>query len=466
MTFWDSDLGIFIIIVAQCLAVTVSILVSLAFLLYMDRKVWAAVQLRRGPNVVGPWGLLQSFADFLKFVLKEVVIPAGADKVVFLLAPLLTFIFAAIAWVAVPFADGWVIADLNVGVLYIFAISSLGVYGVIMGGWASNSKYPFLGGLRSAAQMVSYEVSIGLIIVGVLISTGSLNLSEIVRAQDGNYGFLSWYWLPHLPMMVIFFVSALAETNRPPFDLPEAESELVAGYQVEYSSTPYLLFMIGEYMNIVLMCAMTTILFFGGWLSPIPGLPDGVFWFALKVVFFFFMFAMAKAIVPRYRYDQLMRLGWKVFLPMSLAWVVIAAMLAKIDVVGYARYASAATTITVATCTELEQGFVARLKDDPSNPIATMPQFQGQDFNQVAGDPDRLRQFVIFGYGISAMGLEVGATASSGQMFLALDPIVECYGDIADDFGSETKSAYDETMDRVTPKQRQILLQRAQEMTQ
>ncbi|MEM7210975.1 MAG: NADH-quinone oxidoreductase subunit NuoH [Pseudomonadota bacterium] len=340
MSFWDSDLGIFVIIVVQCLAVTVAVLVSLAFLLYMDRKVWAAVQLRRGPNVVGPFGLLQSFADFLKFVLKEIVIPAGADKIVFLLAPMMAFIFAAISWVVVPFAEGWVIADLNVGVLYIFAISSLGVYGVIMGGWASNSKYPFLGGLRSAAQMVSYEVSIGLIIVGVLISTGSLNLTAIVQAQDGRYGILSWYWLPHLPMMIIFFVSALAETNRPPFDLPEAESELVAGYQVEYSSTPYLLFMIGEYMNIVLMCAMTTILFFGGWLSPIPGLPDGVLWFVLKVVFFFFMFAMAKAIVPRYRYDQLMRLGWKVFLPMSLGWVVIAAFLVRFDVVGYARHAT------------------------------------------------------------------------------------------------------------------------------
>jgi NADH-quinone oxidoreductase subunit H len=305
----------------------------------MDRKVWAAVQLRRGPNVVGPWGLLQSFADFIKFVLKEIVIPAGADKVVFLLAPLLSFVLAAIAWVVVPFADGWVISDLNIGILYIFAISSLGVYGIIMGGWASNSKYPFLGALRSAAQMVSYEVSIGLIIVGVLISTGSLNLSEIVRAQDGRFGFLSWYWLPHFPMMVIFFISALAETNRPPFDLPEAESELVAGYQVEYSSTPYLLFMIGEYMNIVLMCALTTILFFGGWLSPIPGLPDGVLWFSLKVVFFFFLIAMVKAIVPRYRYDQLMRLGWKVFLPMSLGWVVIAAILARLEVVGYARWA-------------------------------------------------------------------------------------------------------------------------------
>jgi len=239
----------------------------------------------------------------------------------------------------IPFADGWVISDLNVGVLYIFAISSLGVYGIIMGGWASNSKYPFLGGLRSAAQMVSYEVSIGLIIVGVLISTGSLNLSAIVRAQDGAYGLFSWYWLPHLPMVVLFFVSALAETNRPPFDLPEAESELVAGYQVEYSSTPYLLFMIGEYMNIVLMCALISILFFGGWLSPIPGLPDGALWMIGKMVFFFFLFAMVKAIVPRYRYDQLMRLGWKVFLPLSLGWVVVAAILARLEVVGYARFA-------------------------------------------------------------------------------------------------------------------------------
>jgi NADH-quinone oxidoreductase subunit H len=336
--FLDTNLGIFLLILAQCLVVMVAILVSLAFLLYMDRKVWAAVQMRRGPNVVGPFGLLQSFADFIKFVLKEIVIPAGADKVVFLLAPLLTFVLAAISWTVIPFADGWVISDLNVGVLYIFAISSLGVYGIIMGGWASNSKYPFLGALRSAAQMVSYEVSIGLIIVGVLISTGSLNLSDIVRAQDGRFGFLSWYWLPHFPMMVIFFISALAETNRPPFDLPEAESELVAGYQVEYSSTPYLLFMIGEYMNIVLMCALTAILFFGGWLSPIPGLPDGVLWFVAKIVFFFFIFAMVKAIVPRYRYDQLMRLGWKVFLPMSLGWVVIVAILARYDVVGYARY--------------------------------------------------------------------------------------------------------------------------------
>jgi NADH-quinone oxidoreductase subunit H len=340
MSFWDGNLGQFTIILAQCLAVTVSLLLSLAFLLYMDRKVWAAVQLRRGPNVVGPFGLLQSFADFLKFVVKEVVIPAGADKAVFLLAPMISFVLATIAWVVMPFADGWVVSDLNVGILYIFAISSLGVYGVIMGGWASNSKYPFLGGLRSAAQMVSYEVSIGLIIIGVLVSTGSLNLSDIVRAQDGRFGLFSWYWLPHFPMMVIFFVSALAETNRPPFDLPEAESELVAGYQVEYSSTPYLLFMIGEYMAIVMMCALMTTLFFGGWLSPIPGLPDGVAWFALKVVGLFFMFAMVKAIVPRYRYDQLMRLGWKVFLPMSLGWVVISATLAQLDVPGYARWAT------------------------------------------------------------------------------------------------------------------------------
>jgi NADH-quinone oxidoreductase subunit H len=339
MNFWDGNLGQFTIILAQCLAVTVALLISLAFLLYMDRKVWAAVQLRKGPNVVGPFGLLQSFADFLKFVVKEVVIPAGADKTVYFLAPLISFTLATIAWVVMPFADGWVVSDLNVGILYIFAISSLGVYGVIMGGWASNSKYPFLGGLRSAAQMVSYEVSIGLIIIGVLLSAGSLNLSEIVRAQDGRFGALSWFWLPHLPMVVLFFVSALAETNRPPFDLPEAESELVAGYQVEYSSTPYLLFMIGEYMAIVMMCALITTLFFGGWLSPIPGLPDGVLWFVLKVVFWFFMFSMAKAIVPRYRYDQLMRLGWKVFLPMSLGWVVIVATFAQLGVPGYARWA-------------------------------------------------------------------------------------------------------------------------------
>ncbi len=318
---WQDWLLEGVIIVAQCLAVTIGVLVSLAFLLYADRKIWAAVQLRRGPNVVGPFGLLQSFADFLKFMVKEVVVPAGADRVVFLLAPLATFILAMVAWAVIPFAEGWVISDLNVGILYLFAISSLGVYGVIMGGWASNSKYPFLGGLRSAAQMISYEVSIGFIIVAVLLTAGSLRISDIVIAQDRWGGFWGWYWLPHLPMMVLFFVSALAETNRPPFDLPEAESELVAGYQVEYGSTPYLLFMVGEYANIVLMCAMTSILFFGGWLAPFEGLPDGVFWLVLKIVVVFFLFAMVKAVVPRYRYDQLMRLGWKVFLPFSLFWV-------------------------------------------------------------------------------------------------------------------------------------------------
>ncbi|MXU65606.1 NADH-quinone oxidoreductase subunit NuoH [Oceanomicrobium pacificus] len=329
MEYFDSGFGLFLLILGQCLLVTVCVLVALAFLMYADRKVWAAVQMRRGPNVVGPWGLLQSFADFLKYIVKEVVVPAGADKTIFFIAPMITFVLAVIAWAVIPFNEGWVIANLNIGILYIFAISSLEVYGVIMGGWASNSKYPFLGSLRSAAQMISYEVSIGFIIVGVLISTGSLNLSAIVMAQDGGYGIFSWYWLPHLPMVVLFFVSALAETNRPPFDLPEAEAELVAGYQVEYSSTPFLLFMIGELMAVVLMCALITILFFGGWLSPIPGLPDGVLWMVLKMLFFFFLFAMVKAIVPRYRYDQLMRLGWKVFLPMSLAWVVIVGIFAQ-----------------------------------------------------------------------------------------------------------------------------------------
>ncbi|MCI4665090.1 MAG: NADH-quinone oxidoreductase subunit NuoH [Neomegalonema sp.] len=334
-------------ILLQCLILTVGILVSLAFLLYADRKIWAAVQLRKGPNVVGPFGLLQSFADFFKFVLKEVVIPSGADRVVFLLAPLMTFILAFAAWAVIPVADRWVISDINVGILYLFAISSLGVYGVIMGGWASNSKYPFLGGLRSAAQMVSYEVSIGFILVAVLMTVGSLNLSDIVLAQGPDpksgayYGVFSWYWLPHFPMLILFFISALAETNRPPFDLPEAESELVAGYQVEYSSTPYLLFMIGEYANIVLMCAMTTILFFGGWLSPVPGLPDGVLWMVFKIVFLFFIFAFVKAIVPRYRYDQLMRLGWKVILPLSLGWVVATALVMKLFDVAPYTYAKA-----------------------------------------------------------------------------------------------------------------------------
>lgn len=342
MIDFDSPLITALLILLQCVAILGFVMISLLFLVYGDRKIWGAVQLRRGPNVVGPWGLFQSVADALKYILKEVVVPAGADRFVFFLAPLLSFVLAVIAWAVVPFSDGWVLADLNVGILYIFAIGSLEVYGVIMGGWASNSKYPFLGSLRSAAQMISYEVSIGFIIVGVIISTGSLNLSDIVRAQDGDYGFFSWYWLPHLPMVVLFFVSALAETNRPPFDLPEAESELVAGYQVEYSATPFLLFMAGEYIAIFLMCALTSLLFFGGWLSPIPGLPDGVLWMIGKMLFFFFLFALVKAVVPRYRYDQLMRLGWKVFLPFSLAWVVIVAFLARADVPGYARYISEA----------------------------------------------------------------------------------------------------------------------------
>ncbi len=339
--FFTTPLGILLIIVAQCLAVVAFVMISLLFLVYGDRKIWAAVQMRRGPNVVGTFGILQSVADALKYVVKEVVIPAGADRTVYMLAPLISFVLAILAWSVIPFNEGWVISDINVAVLFVFAVSSLEVYGVIMGGWASNSKYPFLGSLRSAAQMISYEVSIGLIIIGVIISTGSLNFSAIVAAQDTGYGFFGWYWLPHLPMVFLFFISTLAETNRPPFDLPEAESELVAGFMVEYSSTPYLLFMAGEYIAIFLMCALISLLFFGGWLSPIPGLPDGVFWMVAKMSFFFFIFAMVKAIVPRYRYDQLMRIGWKVFLPMSLGWVVIVAFLAKFEVLGgfWARWA-------------------------------------------------------------------------------------------------------------------------------
>ncbi|MGB5215995.1 MAG: NADH-quinone oxidoreductase subunit NuoH [Anderseniella sp.] len=324
-------------IVLQSLALLIAVLIIVAYLVYADRKIWAAVQMRRGPNVVGPWGLFQSFADMLKFVFKEVVIPDGANKGVFLIAPLVTCILALSAWVVVPVNAGWVVADINVGILFLFAISSLGVYGVIMGGWASNSKYPFLGALRSAAQMVSYEVSIGFVIITVLLCAGTLNLSGIVMSQSTGIGtwlglpgsFLDWYWLPLLPMFVVFFISALAETNRPPFDLPEAESELVAGFMVEYSSTPYMLFMLGEYVSISLMCAMTAILFLGGWLPPIDVVPftwvPGVFWFMAKVFLVFFMFAMVKAFVPRYRYDQLMRLGWKVFLPISLGWVVVTA---------------------------------------------------------------------------------------------------------------------------------------------
>ncbi len=313
------------------------LLVFVAFLLYGDRKVWAAVQLRRGPNVVGPWGLFQSFADLIKFVLKEPIVPSGANKGVFLLAPLVATTLALASWAVVPVADGVVIADINVGILYIFAISSLSVYGIIMGGWASNSKYPFLGTLRSAAQMVSYEVSIGFVIITVLLCVGSLNLSDIVRAQSDGLGtrlgmvpsLLDWHWLALFPMFVVFFISALAETNRPPFDLPEAESELVAGFLSEYSSTPYVMFVLGEYVAIVLMCALGSIMFLGGWLPPVDVAPftwvPGFVWLLLKVLFLFFMFAMVKAFVPRYRYDQLMRLGWKVFLPLTLAMVVVVA---------------------------------------------------------------------------------------------------------------------------------------------
>jgi NADH-quinone oxidoreductase subunit H len=323
-----------LITVGKSFFLLAALLIFIAYALYADRKIWAAVQLRRGPNVVGPWGLLQSFADLLKFVLKEPIIPASANKGMFLLAPLVFATLALAAWAVIPFDAGWVIADLNVGVLYIFAISSLMVYGVIMGGWASNSKYAFLGTLRSAAQMVSYEVSIGFVIITVLLCAGSLNLSRIVEAQNTSLGLFGWYWLWLFPMFVIFFISAMAETNRPPFDLPEAESELVAGYMVEYSSTPYLLFMLGEYVAIVTMCALGAILFLGGWLPPVPLPPftwvPGVIWFVLKASFLFFLIAMAKAMVPRYRYDQLMRLGWKVFLPISLAAVVVVAGVLKL----------------------------------------------------------------------------------------------------------------------------------------
>jgi NADH-quinone oxidoreductase subunit H len=333
MTFWDAALVV-AIIVGKSVLMLVALLLFISFALYADRKVWAAVQLRRGPNVVGPWGLLQSFADLTKFVLKEPLIPASANKGLFLLAPLITASLALAAWAVIPLNQGWAIADINVGVLYLFAISSLGVYGVIVGGWASNSKYPFLGALRSAAQMVSYEVSIGFVIITVLLCAGSLNLSQIVHSQDTRFGILGWYWLWLFPMFVVFFISAMAETNRPPFDLPEAESELVAGFMVEYSSTPFLLFMLGEYVAIMGMCALGTILFLGGWLSPIPFPPftwvPGVVWFVLKASFLFFMIAMVKAFVPRYRYDQLMRLGWKVFLPLSLAAVVVVAGVLKL----------------------------------------------------------------------------------------------------------------------------------------
>ena len=333
--FLATPLGTFLLIVLQGLAIIAFVMLSMIWLVYGDRKIWAAVQMRRGPNVVGPWGLLQTFSDALKYVVKEIVVPAGADKFVFFLAPMLSFVLALLSFAVVPFAPGWVLSDINVAILFVFAASSLEVYGIIMGGWASNSKYPFLSSLRAAAQMISYEVSLGLIIIGVILSTGSMNLSAIVEAQRGSFGLFNWYWLPHLPMVALFFISALAETNRPPFDLAEAESELVAGFMVEYSSTPYLLFMAGEYIAVWLMCALISVLFFGGWLSPIPGLPDGALWMFFKMVFFFFLFGMVKAIVPRYRYDQLMRIGWKVFLPLSLGWVVLVAFLAKYEILGH-----------------------------------------------------------------------------------------------------------------------------------
>src|SRR5687768_9578157 len=315
------------LIAAQSIALLISLLIVVAYLLLADRKVWAAVQLRRGPNVVGPWGLFQSFADFLKFVFKEVVIPDGANKGVFIIAPLVTCVLALSAWAVIPLSEGVAIADINVGILYLFAISSLGVYGVIMGGWASNSKYPFLAALRSAAQMVSYEVSIGFVLITVLLCAGSLNLSNVVMAQAG--GFWHWYFLPLLPMFVIFFVSALAETNRTPFDLPMSEAELVAGFHTEYSAMTFGLFFLGEYANMILLSALGTVLFLGGWMSPVPYAPftwlPGIVWFALKIAFLLFVFSWTKGTLPRYRYDQLMRLGWKVFLPVSLGWVVLTA---------------------------------------------------------------------------------------------------------------------------------------------
>ncbi len=310
--------------VYKILFLLVPVLVSVAMIVWLDRRVWAFVQKRQGPNVVGPFGLLQSLADALKYIFKEIIIPSSSNKVIFILAPIVTMTLALIAWAVIPFSATQVLADINVGILYLFAVSSLGVYGIIMGGWASNSKYPFLGAIRSAAQMVSYEVSIGVIIINVLLCVGSLNLNDIVIAQQNM-----WFVIPLFPMFVIFFISALAETNRPPFDLPEAEAELVAGYQTEYSGMMYAMFWLGEYANILLMCAMGAILFLGGWMSPIDVYPftlvPGAIWLILKILLLFILFALVKAIVPRYRYDQLMRLGWKVFLPLSLTWVVITA---------------------------------------------------------------------------------------------------------------------------------------------
>ena len=308
----------------RILFLLVPVLVSVAMIVWLDRRVWALVQKRRGPNVVGPFGLLQSLADALKYMFKEIIIPSSSNKIIFILAPIVTMTLALISWAVIPFNENQVIADINVGVLYLFAVSSLGVYGIIMGGWASNSKYPFLGAIRSAAQMISYEVSIGVIIINVLLCVGSLNLSDIVLAQKNI-----WFVIPLFPMFVIFFISSLAETNRPPFDLPEAEAELVAGYQTEYSGMMYAMFWLGEYANILLMCAMGSILFLGGWLSPLNMYPfdiiPGAIWLIFKILFLFILFALVKAIVPRYRYDQLMKLGWKIFLPLSLTWVVLTA---------------------------------------------------------------------------------------------------------------------------------------------
>ena len=308
----------------KILFLLVPVLVSVAMIVWLDRRIWAFVQKRQGPNVVGPFGLLQSLADALKYIFKEVIIPSSSNKVIFILAPIITMTLALISWAVIPFSATQVLADINVGILYLFAVSSLGVYGIIMGGWASNSKYPFLGAIRSAAQMVSYEVSIGVIIINVLLCVGSLNLNDIVMAQENL-----WFVIPLFPMFVIFFISALAETNRPPFDLPEAEAELVAGYQTEYSGMMYAMFWLGEYANILLMCAMGSVLFLGGWLSPIEIYPftliPGAIWLIFKILFLFILFALVKAIVPRYRYDQLMRLGWKIFLPLSLTWVVLTA---------------------------------------------------------------------------------------------------------------------------------------------
>ena len=310
--------------VYKVLFLLIPLLTAVAMIVWLDRRVWAFVQKRRGPNVVGPFGLFQSLADALKYIFKEIIIPASANKIIFILAPIVTMTLALISWAVIPFSEEYVLANINVGILYLFAISSLGVYGIIMGGWASNSKYPFLGAIRSAAQMVSYEVSIGVIIINVLLCVGSLNLTDIVMAQENL-----WFILPLLPMFVIFFISALAETNRPPFDLPEAEAELVAGYQTEYSGMMYAMFWLGEYANILLMCALGSILFLGGWLSPIDLYPfnliPGAIWLIFKILFLFILFALVKAIVPRYRYDQLMRLGWKIFLPLSLTYVVLTA---------------------------------------------------------------------------------------------------------------------------------------------